>query len=164
MESLKKVIEWINDNGWFVPIFSLVLGAYLSTFLTKNKEVLMKIADKKSQYYSEYVSAFLDFGVPSYIRLREGTNGAVNLKYLYVKNQVILYGSNEVIEKLSICEKHGIDINTEEGKKYYIDLIEAMKEDIENPIVIRNWWNKAISRDKRKEHISTILFGYKKAE
>lgn len=164
METSKKVIEWINENGWFVSIFSLFLGAYLSAFLTKRKDVLMKIADKKSQYYADYVSALLEFRVPSYIRVREGTNEEVNRNYLYVKNLVILYGSNEVIEKLSICEKHGIDLKAEEGKKHYLNLIEAMKEDIENPKVIKSWWKNAISRDKRKDNISTILFDYKKAE
>jgi hypothetical protein len=163
VEILKKVIEWINDNGWFVSIFSLVLGAYLSTFLTKNKEVLMKIADKKSQYYAEYVSSLLEFSVPSYTRIKEGTNNEVNRNYFYMKNLVTLYGSNDVIEKLSICEKHGIDLNTEEGKNYYLDLVEAMKEDIENPRLVRSW-KKGISKDKRKEYISIILFGYKKAK
>lgn len=63
----------------------------------------MKIADKKGQYYAEYVNALLDFSKSHHQRLMSGDNGEINRNYFYIKNLVILYGSNKVIKQLSIC-------------------------------------------------------------
>jgi len=46
---------------------------------------------------------------------------------------IILFGSDDVIEKLAICEKNGINTNFEEGRLIYLDLIKAMKKNIESP-------------------------------
>jgi hypothetical protein len=157
---LKETLSWINSNGWIVSIFTLVLGAYLSTFLTKNKEVLMKIADKKGQYYADYINALLQFNKPIHVRMRENTQGDIDRNYFYLKNLVILYGSNEVIERLAICERDGIHFETKEGRERYLYLIEAMKKDIENPKIIKSWWIRKLAMNKRNEHIANILFDY----
>jgi len=67
---MDSILSWINSNGWFVSIFSIIIGALLTAFLSKKKEVLLKIADKKSMYYSEYISTLLEFEKPNYIRMR----------------------------------------------------------------------------------------------
>ncbi|MCK6256832.1 hypothetical protein LCY76_09520 [Fictibacillus sp. KIGAM418] len=158
---VKDTLAWINSNGWIVSIFTLVLGAYLSTFLTKNKEVLMKIADKKGQYYADYINALLQFNKPIHLRAREHEIINTNRNYFYLKNLVILYGSNEVIKRLSICEKNGINFKKEEGRESYLKLIEAMKKDIENPKIIRSWWIRRIAMNNRNNNIADILFDYK---
>lgn len=159
---MKEVIAWIGDNIWIVSIFTLVLGAYLNTFLTKNKEVLMKIADKKSQYYADFVNSLLNFNKSHYQRLIDNDKDEINRNYFYMKNLVILYGSSEVIEKLSICEKKGINFDIDEGREIYLDLIEAMKKDIEDPKIINFWWKKKGRNKDKRNNIGNILFGYKK--
>ncbi|WP_078380575.1 hypothetical protein [Sutcliffiella halmapala] len=154
-----KIIIWIGENIWAVSLFSLIIGAYLNTFLTKNKEVLMKVADKKGQYYADYISALLEFSKPVHQRMRE--NDEINRNYYYLKNLVILYGSSKVIENLAKCETDGIDIKTKEGKANYLNLIDSMKEDIENPKIIKSWWNRKFGSVERKENINNILFDFK---
>lgn len=53
---------------------------------------------------------------------------------------MILYASDEVISKLAICEREGIDTKTKIGKHNYLDLIEAMKKDIEKLRIIKVIW------------------------
>lgn len=161
-ETIKDIIKWINSNGWIVAIITLILGAYLNTFLSKNKEVLMKIADKKGQYYSEYIDALMEVNKTHYERMREN-NGMDNSKdigrsYFHIKNLVILYGSNEVLKKLSVCEKDGASFKTEEDVSDYLDLIEAMKKDIENPKIIKSFWRRNVIEKNKREAISNILF------
>lgn len=157
---MKSALLWINSNGWIVSIFTLILGAYLTNFLTRNKEVLMKVADKKSQYYADYINALIDLNKPVPLPTKERNKEiyTVNRNYTYLKNLVILYGSDEVIEKLAIGEREGIYTSTEEGQERYIDLIKAMKRDVENPKLIKSWWKRRRSTAKRDENISDILF------
>ncbi|MGP9039419.1 hypothetical protein [Cytobacillus kochii] len=159
---MNEIFTWIGDNIWIVSIFTLVLGAYLNTFLTKNKEILMKIADKKSQYYADFVNSLLNFNKSDYQRLIANDKDEINRNYFYMKNLVILYGSSEVIEKLSICEKIGINFDVDEGREIYLDLIEAMKKDVENPKIINFWWKKKFGTKDKRDNIGDILFGYKK--
>jgi hypothetical protein len=159
MTMTEKIIAWIGDNVWAVSIISLIVGAYLNTFLTKNKEVLMKVADKKGQYYAEYISALLEFSKPYHLRMN--ANGDIDRNYFYLKNLMILYGSNKVIENLAKCEVEGINTKTEEGKSNYLNLIDSMKEDIENPKIIKSRWNNDFDSLERQEHIKNILFDYK---
>ncbi|WP_156289861.1 hypothetical protein [Oceanobacillus salinisoli] len=123
----------------------------------------MKIADKKGQYYADFVNSLLDFNKSHYQKLLANDKGEINRNYFYMKNLVILYGSSEVIEKLSICEKRGIDFEVDEGREIYLDLIEAMKEDIENPKIIYSWWKRKLSSKDKRNNIGYILFGYKES-
>ncbi|WP_041964071.1 hypothetical protein [Mesobacillus selenatarsenatis] len=158
---MEKVLLWINSNGWLVSIFGIMLGAILSNFLTKNKDLLMKVADKKSQYYAEYINALLVFSRPTSIRTDFNTSYEINRNYMYCKNLVILYGSDEVIENLAICEKEGISTSSIEGQERYIELIKAMKKDVEQPKLIKSWWKRKDTH-RRDGNIYDILFDYKK--
>lgn len=161
---MNNILSWINSNGWLMSIISLMIGAILTSFLSKRKEILLKIADKKSMYYSEYINALLEFGKPAHIRMREDVNGEINRNYFYYKNMIILFGSDDVIEKLAICERNGIDTKSEVGRSLYTDLIKAMKKDIENPKILKSSWKSKKAISNREQHIHTILFDYKKDE
>ena len=143
----------VGVNGWILSLLSLTIGSLLTAFLSKRNENLLKIADKKSNYYAEYISALLKF---------ENTNEEINRNYFYYKNMIILYGSDDVIEKLAVCERIGINTNSEEGRIIYTDLIKAMKKDIERPRLLKTFWRSKHTVFERDEYINTILFNYKK--
>lgn len=110
------LLEWINSNVWIISIITLIAGA---TF-TKRRELYIKLAEEKSKHYSRYFDIL--YAPELNTRL-----------YLYQKTNIILYGSNEVIKKLSICEKNGINTNDIDSQKDLSELVYAMKKDIERP-------------------------------
>ncbi|MDM5425997.1 hypothetical protein [Bacillus mycoides] len=158
---MESILTWINSHVWIVSIITLVLGAFLNAILTKNKDVLIKVADKKSQYYAEYIRALLEFSKPIQL-LEPEQRHEINRNYMYFKNLVILYGSDNVIEKCAICEKHGQQFGSLEGQERYIELIKAMKEDVENPKIIKSWLLRKTRTSNLDENIADIMFNYKK--
>lgn len=159
---IDTINEWLINNLWITSFFTLILGAYLNNFLTKNKEITMKMAEKKGQYYAEYISALMEFS-KSQDNIQYKTH-EINKHYYYLKNLVILYGSDQVIDNLAQCEENGINFSTDKGKTSYLNLIDSMKKDIENPRVIRSWIKIQLNSNSRKNNIETILFNYKKGK
>lgn len=151
---MNSILTWVNSNVWIVSIITLVFGAVLNAILTKNKDILIKIADKKSQYYAEYIKALLEFSKPAQ---NQEQKYEIERNYFYSKNLVILYGSDNVIEKCAVCEKHSHDFTSPKGQERYIELIKAMKQDVENPKIIKYWFKRRKSYDLDND-IADIVF------
>lgn len=155
---MNSILTWVNSNVWIVSIITLVLGAILNAILTKNKDILIKIADKKSQYYAEYIKALLEFSKP--VQNQEQRQ-EIERDYFYSKNLVILYGSDNVIKKCAVCEKHSHNFTSLEGQERYIELIKAMKQDVENPKIIKYGFKRRKLYNLDND-IADIVFNYKK--
>ncbi|RIU93437.1 hypothetical protein [Oceanobacillus picturae] len=148
------IFEWINTNGWFVSIFALIFGAYLNSLFAKNKDNLMKIADKKGEYYFQYINVLHEFNKDF---IQEDTNK----RYLIFKHLCVLYGSSEVLNKMAVCEKNSINTSSEQGIQELTDLVMAMKKDIEKPKLTSRWYRKH-KQNKLDSNIKDILYKYSK--
>ncbi|MGM1433611.1 hypothetical protein ACS2CQ_11820 [Bacillus cereus group sp. BceL295] len=153
---IKDGIDWIGSHIWVATISAAILGALLNAFFAKKKDILIKSAERKSQCYGEYLRAFLEFSNHEKMKDLKGAS-EVNRNYYHCKAVVVLHGSHDVIEKLAICEIEKIksleDVN-------YLNLIKAMKRDVENPKVIRNWLMRKIKVSKLNQNIVNILARY----
>lgn len=148
-----NIVEWIT-NGWIASIFTLILGAFINSLFARRKDNLMKIADKKGELYTQYLSVLHEFN-PHFMQ-RD-----TNKRYLFFKYLNVLYGSKEVLDKMAVCEKNSISNETEQGKQELAELVIAMKKDIEKPKITSRWY-KEMSNKKLEKDIKTILFEYSK--
>lgn len=71
--------KWVDSINLHVDI-----GCLFKYISYKNKEVLMKIADKKGQYYAEYINALLEFSKPIHQRITQDSNFDINRNYYYL--------------------------------------------------------------------------------
>ncbi|QKY70297.1 hypothetical protein [Lentibacillus sp. CBA3610] len=144
------LIELINSNGWIVSIITLILGAYINSLFAKRRENLMKVADKKGEFYTQYLNVLHEFN-PNFMQKD------TNKRFLFFKYLNVLYGSNEVIEKMAVCEKNGINNKTEQGKQELTELVIAMKKDIEKPKLANRWYKKTNNNRKLEKDIKDLL-------
>jgi hypothetical protein len=136
---VKSILAWVTDNVWVVSIFTGVLGALLTAAFNKKRELYIKIAEKKSQCYSQYLHALISL------------NGKIDKDFYFAKTQVILYGSKGVLEKLANAEKYGISMQDVEGQNRFVELVTEMKKDVEKPNVQR------VKSEDMNAHIPDIL-------
>lgn len=141
-------LAWVSENVWIVSIVTAFLGAYLKGLYDRNKDLYIKIAEQKSESYSQYLQRLINL------------NGNVDVDFFYAKTQVIQYGSDEVLEKLAKVEYEGITNlwNDTDKQKILADLIIAMKKDVANPET------KVTSNEILEEQIYKILNLKKKYE
>ncbi|MFD2640197.1 hypothetical protein [Piscibacillus salipiscarius] len=139
------ILEWVNANGWIMTVIALLAGA----FLTKRRELYLKLAEKKGEHYSKYFDILY---APQF-------NDRL---YYYQKTNIVLYGSREVLEKLAVCEKNGISITDQKRNLEFYELIYEMKKDIEKPRLTLSLFKRIFHKNNLEENVKDILFDYKK--
>lgn len=130
-----------------MTIISLFVGA----FLTKRRELYLKLAEQKVKHYSALFDALYAPSLDDRL-------------YVYRKTNIVLHGSRKVIEKLAICEKNGISVIEDEKKNELFELIYEMKKDIERPKLLLSLFNRTCHKKVLKRDIKNILFDYKKRD
>lgn len=91
-----------------------VFGAVIPYLLQKNKELKLKIADKKREAYSSFLKNFTEIAVT--VMHDEDVSGKeADRDRMLARNQLLLYGSDEVIKtydawiRYADIEKHDLD-------------------------------------------------------
>ena len=156
LELWRNGIDWMSSHFWAATISAAILGALLNAFFAKKKDILIKTVERKSQCYGEYLKAFVEFSNHEKMKDPKGFS-EINRNYYHCKAIVVLHGSHDVLEKLAICETQGIK-SIEDAN--YLNLIKAMKKDVENPKAIRNWLMRKIRASKLDRNILNILARY----
>lgn len=159
---MDSILSWISSHVWVVSIISVVSGALVTAFFAKRRDMMMKIADKKSACYAEYLKSLSDFSKIANSSDQE-TIREINRNHFLNKSLLVLYASDDVLGKLAICEKYGIQLGLTEGNERYLELIKAMKRDVEKPKIVRSWFVRMRKRRVAEldRNIADILIYYK---
>ena len=95
-----------------------MFGAVIPYLFQKNKELKLKIADKKREAYSSFLKSFTEIAVA--IMHEEDVSGKdADLDRMLARDKLLLYGSDEVIKsydawvKYADIENHDMDKETE---------------------------------------------------
>ena len=95
-----------------------VFGAVIPYLFQKNKELKLKIADKKREAYSSFLKNFTEIAVA--VMHEEDVSGKdADLDRMLARDKLLLYGSDEVIKsydawvKYADIKNHDMDKETE---------------------------------------------------
>ena len=91
-----------------------VFGAVIPYLFQKNKELKLKIADKKREAYSSFLKNFTEIAVAA-VHEEDVSGKDADLDRMLARDQLLLYGSDDVIKaydtwiKYADIEKHDLD-------------------------------------------------------
>lgn len=110
-----------------MPLIGLLVGALIQSYFARRMESNKQALTFKSQAYADYLKAFSESGY-----LSSNTKEERNLLHeraANAKNRIVIFGSDEVISKLSNFIKLGESLKTNESLKAFTELCSAMRKD-----------------------------------
>ncbi len=157
-ETLSNLLSILNKS-W--PLITLVIGAFLTYFVTKRQETIRDIRNTKTKIYQEFIE--LQTKWDNNIFSNENEKIIIEAKFEELERKLVLYANEDVINNLSIInikcfeyviaksneyrEKNGKSATTQnidvfyrqfytkdENRKLYINLIKSMRKDIGSKI------------------------------
>lgn len=105
-----------------LPVLGVIVGAVLQYQFSRSLEGRKHMALLRSQAYVDYFKAFASIA-------KHGANNENLTAAADAKVRICVYGSKDVVGKLSAFEEAGAVARTPEGAKAVLELLSAMRAD-----------------------------------
>lgn len=121
MEYLAKIL------GTTMPIIGILVGAFIQSFFARRMESKKQSLTFKSQAYIDYLKAFSESAHIDHLQNEQIVS--IFERAANAKNRIAIFGSEEVIEKLSSFIEKGENLGSSEAKSCFMALCMAMRKD-----------------------------------
>lgn len=105
-----------------LPVIGIIIGALLQYQFNRSLEGRKHMAVLRSQAYVDYFKAFASIA-------KHGANKENLTAAADAKVRICVYGSKDVVGKLSAFEEAGAIARTQDGEKAVLELLLAMRAD-----------------------------------
>jgi hypothetical protein len=124
-------------NAAYLSILGLILGATLQYFFTRHIENQRHIRDLRSKAYMDLLKSISEC---ANFRPKYSTKEGMDLaeRTANAKARICLFGSTRVIQAYSLWEKLGPNMETEERRAAFIEMVKAMRTDSGGEIELKS--------------------------
>lgn len=98
-----------------IALFGVLFGAVLPYWLTKNKELNLRIASRKRHAYTKFLDNFTDIAIAAMHDVEVPQKDADRNRIL-ARNQLLLFGSDDIVKAYDAWMRHAEKMEEKAGK------------------------------------------------